>query len=96
MSNADSISIRSYSSATSSKYKSSRLRNQVLPSPDAAKKKPEFFDLFPFTKARLSDVAFKTPQYGQQRTPDDLRQQMLSVVFGWDDDIEALIRDERK
>ncbi|KAF2813339.1 uncharacterized protein BDZ99DRAFT_517608 [Mytilinidion resinicola] len=94
MSSGDSISIRSYST-TSSKpsYKSSSLRNQIMHSPDDVKK-PKFFDLFPYTKARLSDVSFKTPQYGQQRTPDDLRQQMLSVVFGWDDDIETLIRDE--
>lgn len=53
-------------------------------------------DLFPFTKARLSEVAFKTAQLPVQRTPDDLRQQMLSVVFGWDNDIVELVRDERK
>ncbi|KAJ9648022.1 hypothetical protein H2199_001799 [Coniosporium tulheliwenetii] len=61
------------------------------PSRDEA---PVALDLFPSVKARLSDVPFRTPQYGPQRTTDDLRQQMLSVVFGWDDDIESLVRDE--
>lgn len=90
----ESISIRSVSSTTSSKYQSSSLRREVLMSPDENPKKPKSMDLFPFIKARLSEVPFKTPQYGQQRTPDDLRTQMLSVVFGWDNDIEPLIRDE--
>ncbi|KAF2842229.1 hypothetical protein M501DRAFT_927118 [Patellaria atrata CBS 101060] len=89
----ESISIRSVSSTTSSKYASSGLRKEILRSPDEAKKL-EAMDLFPFVKARLSEVVFKTPSYGQQRSPDDLRRQMLSVVFGWDDDIESLIRDE--
>ncbi|KAJ9667567.1 hypothetical protein H2201_002436 [Coniosporium apollinis] len=89
----DSISIRSMSSTASSKYKSSSLRKEILQSP-AGTKPPVALDLFPSVKARLSDVPFRTPQYGPQRTTDDLRQQMLSVVFGWDDDIESLVRDE--
>jgi len=53
-------------------------------------------DLFPFTRARLNDVP-----HGQDgmrdsgyMTSDDLRKQMLSVVFGWNGDIIALIEDE--
>lgn len=92
----ESISIRSVSSAASSSSKrrgSSSLRQEILRSPDEAKAE---VDLFPFLKARLSGVAFRTPEYSAERTPDDLRQQMLSVVFGWDGDIEDLIRDERE
>lgn len=52
-------------------------------------------DLFPCTVARLKGVAFRTPHYGEvARTPDVLRREMLSVVFGWHDDIQSLIRDE--
>jgi hypothetical protein len=53
-------------------------------------------DLFPFTKARLSDVPYRNSQLGPDRSPDDLRQNMLRVVFGWENDIEELVRDERK
>ncbi|KAK5001300.1 hypothetical protein LTR28_012824, partial [Elasticomyces elasticus] len=75
----DSISIRSTSSMASSKYKSSNLRKEFVRSPDEANG-TEPMDLFPFTKARLREVPFRTPQYGQvARTPDVLRQEMLSV-----------------
>ncbi|KAI9713244.1 MAG: hypothetical protein M1820_001230 [Bogoriella megaspora] len=88
----ESISIRSTSSAAS--YKSSGLRNQILRSPEDVQP-PGQVDLFPFTKARLSEVPFRPPQYGDSpKTTDFLRQQMLKVVFGWEDDIEDLIRDE--
>jgi hypothetical protein len=53
-------------------------------------------DLFPFTKARLGDVPYRNSQLGPERTPEDLRQNMLRVVFGWENDIDELIRDERK
>ena len=55
-------------------------------------------DLFPYTKARLSEVRFRPPQYptNSAATPDILRKEMLSVVFGWEHDIESLIRDERE
>jgi hypothetical protein len=59
-------------------------------------KKTQNMDLFPFTKARLSDVPFRPTELGPERTPDDLRLNMLKVVFGWDNDIDELIRDERK
>ena len=45
-------------------------------------------DLFPFTKTRLSDVPFRPTDLGPERTPDDLRLNMLKVVFGWEQDIE--------
>jgi hypothetical protein len=91
----ESISIRSTSSAASSRYGNSALRKEVLRSPDEAKKTQDM-DLFPFTKARLTDVPFRPTELGPERTPDDLRLNMLKVVFGWDNDIDELIRDERK
>lgn len=90
----ESISIRSASSATSSRFGGSGLRKEVLRSPDELLRTKNM-DLFPFTKARLSDVPYRNPQLGPDRSPDDLRQNMLRVVFGWENDIEELIRDER-
>ncbi|KAJ5120305.1 uncharacterized protein N7515_009693 [Penicillium bovifimosum] len=70
----------------------SRLRNEVQLSP--ADK--NIVDLFPFTRARLNDVPYKQqpPLDESNLTSDDLRQQMLSVVFGWDGDVQDLIIDE--
>ena len=62
-------------------------------SPDESKKTQKM-DLFPFTKARLADVPFRPTDLGPQRSPDDLRRNLLKVVFGWDNDIDDLIRDE--
>ncbi|THX41648.1 hypothetical protein D6D10_02543 [Aureobasidium pullulans] len=85
----ESVSIRSTSS-----FRSSGLRKEILRSPDEAQQTSQM-DLFPHTRARLRDVPFRTPHYGQvARTSDVLRQEMLSVVFGWNDDIESLVRDE--
>ncbi|KAL8697724.1 MAG: hypothetical protein Q9201_006966 [Fulgogasparrea decipioides] len=69
----------------------SRLRQEVLLSPES-----RYVDLFPRTRARLSTVQSKPPQTLDQdnATADDLRKQMLDVVFGWENDIEPLIRDE--
>ncbi|KAJ5159832.1 uncharacterized protein N7482_006836 [Penicillium canariense] len=85
---ASSISM---SSAKSSRA-GSRLRNEVHLSPAER----NIIDLFPFTRARLNDVPFRqTPPLDETHlTPDDLRQQMLSVVFGWGGDIQDLLRDE--
>jgi hypothetical protein len=92
----ESVSIRSISSAaTSSRYGSSALRKEVLRSPDESKKN-QHMDLFPFTKARLSDVPFRPTNLGPERTPDDLRLNMLKVIFGWDNDIDELVQDECK
>jgi hypothetical protein len=89
----ESVSIRTISSSASTKSKSSRLRQEILQSPDEPK--PITKELFPFTKARLTEVPFTIPVYDQnRRTPDDLRKQMLQVVFGWQEDVESLIRDE--
>lgn len=81
----------SMSSVRSSRA-ASRLRNEVHLSP--AEK--NIVDLFPFTRARLNDVPYKQqpPIDEAHLTSDDLRQQMLSVVFGWDGDIQDLITDE--
>jgi hypothetical protein len=72
--------------------KGSRLKQEVLPSPE---ERP-VHELFPYTRARLNDIPYKPPRAFDENklTPDDLRRQMLSVVFGWDGDIQDLIRDE--
>jgi hypothetical protein len=51
-------------------------------------------DLFPFTRARLTDVQYRQVQHGENLSNGALRRQMLNVVFGWDEDIDGLIRDE--
>lgn len=70
----------------------SRLRQEIQRSPDVN----AHVDLFPRTRARVNSL-----KYNESRTlnqdglsPGDLRKQMLDVVFGWEQDIEALIRDE--
>jgi hypothetical protein len=85
---ASSVSMSSVKSSRAG----SRLRNEVRMSP--AEK--NIVDLFPFTRARLNDVPYKqAPSLDETHlTPEDLRQQMLSVVFGWEGDIQDLIRDE--
>ncbi|RMZ85615.1 hypothetical protein DV737_g544, partial [Chaetothyriales sp. CBS 132003] len=72
--------------------KGSRLKQEVIMSPQ----EPLVDDLFPFIRSRLSDVPYQPPRSTDETrmTPDDLRHQMLSVVFGWHQDVEDLIRDE--
>lgn len=89
----ESMSIRTTSSTASSRYVSSGLRRQVLRVPEEVKK-TKSMDLFPFTKARLGEVPFRNSELGPERSPDDLRQNMLRVVFGWESDIVELVRDE--
>jgi hypothetical protein len=91
----DSMSIRSESTrASHAHYRSSSLRKEILRSPEEAKD-ATIMDLFPYTKARLRDVALQTPHYGETaRTPEILQREMLSVVFGWNDTVETLIREE--
>jgi hypothetical protein len=91
----DSMSIRSESTrASHTHFRSSSLRKEILRSPEEAKE-AAIMDLFPYTKARLRDVALQTPHYGDTaRTPEILQREMLSVVFGWNDTVETLIREE--
>ncbi|KAJ5347852.1 uncharacterized protein N7506_001105 [Penicillium brevicompactum] len=81
----------SMSSVKSSKA-GSRLRNEVQLSP--ADKGG--LDLFPFTRARLNDVPYRQqpPLDEDHLTADNLRQRMLSLVFGWDGSIQDLVTDE--
>ncbi|KJX99862.1 hypothetical protein TI39_contig349g00004 [Zymoseptoria brevis] len=99
----ESMSIRSVSSmgglsqsqsqARHSRH-SSNLRKEVLRSPQESQETASM-ELFPTIKARLADVAFRTPYYGQSaRTPELLQREMLSTVFGWNDDVRSLLRDE--
>lgn len=79
-------------SSAGRRSKGSRLRQEVLRSPEK-----EYIDLFPRTKMRLANIAYQQqhqPLDQENLTPDELRRRMLEVVFGWEDDIEALIRDE--
>ncbi|KAI1205083.1 uncharacterized protein F4807DRAFT_295421 [Annulohypoxylon truncatum] len=87
-----SISSTSITSSSRSHRRPSRLRNEVLPSPEESK----VHDLFKFTRSRLHDIPYKhVPLADQSRlTNDDLRRQMLSIIFGWNGEIEDLIRDE--
>jgi hypothetical protein len=96
----DSMSIRSGSTRASrmsnSRPRTSALRKEILRSPDESKE-TAMMDLFAFTKARLRDLPFRTPNYGNvARTPELLQQEMLKVVFGWTDDISGLVRDEMR
>ncbi|KAJ5165869.1 hypothetical protein N7492_006165 [Penicillium capsulatum] len=85
---ASSVSMSSVKSSRAG----SRLRNEVQMSPAER----NIIDLFPFIRARLNDVPYKSqPPFDENHlTPENLRQQMLSVVFGWEGDIQDLIRDE--
>lgn len=71
--------------------KGSRLRQEVVRSPEHS-----YLDLFPRSRIRLGNMTYEPPEPLDQdnMTSDDLRRRMLEVVFGWSDDIEALIRDE--
>jgi len=53
-------------------------------------------DLFPRTRRRVSAAAFTRSYVSHQflPLPDKLRRELLSAEFGWDQDIEALIKDE--
>lgn len=78
--------------STKSSRAGSRLRNEVQFSP--ADKQ---IDLFPFIRARLNDIPYghHQPLGETNLTPDDLRQRMLSMVFGWEGDVPELVQDER-
>ncbi|TXB96493.1 hypothetical protein FocTR4_00012123 [Fusarium oxysporum f. sp. cubense] len=75
-----------------SRRKPSRLRNEVPRSPDDNK----VHDLFKFTRACLSDIPYKHAMSANSArlTNDDLRRQMLNTIFGWNKEVEDLIRDE--
>ncbi|KAK5690518.1 hypothetical protein LTR17_025911 [Elasticomyces elasticus] len=92
----ESISIRSVSSFASrpTHNRTSSLRKEVMRSPDEATQLA-VMDLFPFTKARLREVDFRTPHYGDgPRTAELLQREMLSTIFGWNDDVDSLIHEE--
>lgn len=74
------------STRASSSYSSSNSKEQPI------------HDLFPHTRERLHNVPYQPPEPLDEKntTPDELRRHMLRVVFGWDGDIEELIREECK
>lgn len=73
----------------------SRLRQEIILSP-LGSEDVSCADLFPITRARLSDVPYSQSRILDEKhtSSDDLRRQMLSVIFGWDHDITELIEDE--
>ncbi|CAJ2511669.1 Uu.00g072940.m01.CDS01 [Anthostomella pinea] len=87
-----SVSSASMTSSSRSRHRPSRLRNEVLPSPEESK----VHDLFKFTRSRLHDIPYKrAPMMDQSRmTNEDLRRQMLSTIFGWNRGVQDLVRDE--
>ncbi|KAK0930559.1 hypothetical protein LTR91_009695 [Friedmanniomyces endolithicus] len=92
----ESVSIRSVSSMASrpTHNRTSSLRKEIMRSPDETTQHSAM-NLFPFTKARLQEVNFRTPHYGDgPRTAELLQREMLSTVFGWNDDIYSLIHNE--
>ncbi|KAF2162667.1 hypothetical protein M409DRAFT_68964 [Zasmidium cellare ATCC 36951] len=91
----ESVSIRSQTQgSTHSRKRSSHLRKEVLRSPEEGREVSSM-DLFPWVKARLREVAFRTPHYGEvARTPEILQREMLSVIFGWNDDVRTLVNEE--
>ncbi|KAL6412747.1 hypothetical protein AUP68_03953 [Ilyonectria robusta] len=87
-----SMGTTSTTSSTRSRHKPSRLRHEVPRSPDDNK----VHDLFKYTRTRLSDIPYKHPTVpnNSRLTNDDLRHQMLNTIFGWNKEIDDLIRDE--
>ncbi|KAJ0167925.1 hypothetical protein CTA2_12018 [Colletotrichum tanaceti] len=92
MSGTSMMTGTSTSSYRSRRSRPSRLRNEVLPSPVDNK----VHDLFQYTRSRLSDIPYKHPIATDNRrlNNDDLRKQMLSTIFGWNKDVEDLVREE--
>lgn len=89
-----SFGTTSASSMSSSRprHRPSRLRHEVPRSPDDNK----VHDLFKFTRTRLSDIPYKHAMVSDNSrlTNDHLRRQMLSTIFGWQHEVNDLIRDE--
>ncbi|EEH34166.2 WD domain-containing protein [Paracoccidioides lutzii Pb01] len=90
----------STSSRRSYTHGSSRLRHEYLPNSNGSNsgnslEKP-ITELFPYIRSRVNNVPFQPPrpQNDGNLSPDELRKQMLNVVFGWEGDIDGLIRDE--
>lgn len=79
------------SSARSNRHRPSRLRHEISSEADN-----RVSDLFMYTRSRLSDIPYKRPPGidNSRLTNDDLRRQMLCTIFGWNREMEDLVRDE--
>jgi hypothetical protein len=79
--------------SSSRRSKGSRLRQEVIMSPEV-----QVLDLFPYTRARLANLPYQAqsvqPLDPSKASSEELRLQMLKIVFGWEGDIEPMIRDE--
>ena len=86
----------SRTSSATGPTRSSALRQEILQSPVEARVMKED-DLFPKTRARLSQIGLKVPQHSQYAmTIQGLQMELLSVVFDWHESAAELIRVERK
>lgn len=87
-------------SVTSHRSRPHPLSQEVQRSPDEVRKPASAtaVDLFPYTRGRLTEIVVRMPgnMNHDSMSTDDLRLQMLDAVFGWEQDIEELLRDERK
>ncbi|KAI9828914.1 MAG: hypothetical protein M1826_005837 [Phylliscum demangeonii] len=92
---ASSTKGSSLSVASPVRHEKPHLRHEVLPSPAKA---GAGSDLFPLARGRLSDMPYRNPcvTVPAHETAAHLRRQMLSVVFGWDDERESLTSDEAR
>ncbi|OBT60821.1 hypothetical protein VE03_09797 [Pseudogymnoascus sp. 23342-1-I1] len=95
ISSRDSYSVSSVSSSQMSgrsRPRASRLRQEILRSPEDK----IVVDLFKFTKSRLSDIPYAHPQVPQNKgmSHHELRRQMLNTIFGWNGEADDLVRDE--
>jgi hypothetical protein len=93
MTGRDSVSISSISTRSSTRSRPSRLRHEVVRSPEDK----IVVDLFQYTKSRLSDLPYPAPiipDSSVQRSTNDMRRGMLKTIFGWNGEAEGLIRDE--
>lgn len=73
----------------------SRLRQEVIMSP-MTPEEGMVGDLFPTARLRLTQVQSPAKQINESSmTSDELRKHMLTLVFGWEDDIYSLISEER-
>jgi hypothetical protein len=93
ISSRDSVSMGSVSTRSSGRSRPSRLRHEVVRSPE----EKIVVELFKFTKSRLSDLPYRAPTVPDSNVPrstNELRRQMLSTIFGWEGEVDGLIRDE--
>ena len=76
----------------------SHARTSSQISADSARQHRPLVELFPFIRERLDEPSYRSARTlsKHERSPDAFRREILQVVFGWEQDIEDLIRNECK